>query len=107
MDEKAEVIQTLSQLVALPVAEQINWEEFELSLQEKINDLIQYDFHKLVECLYRIDIDETKLKSLLNKHANVDAAAIISQLIIERQIQKVRDRKKYGNTGGLSDEEKW
>lgn len=107
MDEKTEVIQSLSQLVAIAVAEHIRWEEFELSLREKINDLIQNDFSKLVECLYRIDIDEAKLKSLLNRQANVDAAIIISQLIIERQLQKIRDRKKYGNTAGFSDEEKW
>ena len=65
MDDKAEVIQSLSQLIELPVAKQNNWAEFELSLRDKINDLIQYDFQKLVECLYRIDIDESKLKGLL------------------------------------------
>lgn len=107
MDEKTEVIQSLSQLVALPAAAHINWDRFEHSLREKINDLIQHDFQRLVDFLYRLDVDESKLKALLSKQADTDAAIIISNLIIERQIQKIRDRKKFGNTTGLSDEEKW
>ncbi|MBN8859899.1 MAG: hypothetical protein J0H29_15990 [Sphingobacteriales bacterium] len=106
MDEKKEIIQSLSQWVALPDTGQINWEEFEHALQQRINDLILHDFQRLIEILYRVDIDEPGLKVLLKQEKDKDAALIISRLIIERQLQKIRDRKKF-NSSNYSDEERW
>jgi hypothetical protein len=56
--------------------------------------------------LYRVDIDEPRLKALLKQEKDKDAAVIISRLIIERQLQKIRDRKKFNNSN-YSDEERW
>jgi len=107
MDEKKAIIQLLSHWVPLP-AEDTSWEMFEQLLQQTINDLIQGDFHRLVELLYRIDIDERRLKALLQQERGKDAAVIISRLIIDRQLQKIRDREKFSNNRDLySDEEKW
>ena len=106
MDEKKEIIQSLSQWIALPDTGDINGEEFEHILRQAINDLIQHDFQKLIELLYRVDIDEPGLKILLKQEKDKDAAVIISRLIIERQIQKIRDRKKF-NSSNYSDEERW
>jgi hypothetical protein len=108
MDEKKEIIQSLSQWVSLPGTGNVNWEEFEHTLRQAINDLIQDDFQKLIELLYRVDIDEARLKTLLQQEKGQDAAVIISRLIIERQLQKIRDRKKFSNNSNhCSDEEKW
>ena len=60
-----------------------------------INDLILNDFNKLVALLYRIDINEEKLKKLLKETTGEDAGAIIARLIIERQSQKIASRKKF------------
>ncbi len=106
MDEKKEIILSLSQWVALPDGGKINWEEFEHLLQRRINDLIRHDFQRLIELLYRVDIDEPGLKALLQQERDKDAAVIISRLIIERQLQKIRDRKKF-NSSNYSDEERW
>lgn len=106
MDERKEVIQSLSQWVALPDTGKINWEEFEHALQQRINDLIQHDFQRLIEILYRVDIDEAGLKALLQQERDKDAAIIISRLIIERQLQKIKDRNKF-NSSNYSDEERW
>jgi hypothetical protein len=79
------------------------------SLVDKVNDLLQHDFQKLVFLLYRIDIDENKLKGLLNQQTGEDAAVIITDLIIERQIQKIRSREQFRPKGDdiIDDEEKW
>lgn len=49
-----------------------------------INDCIQHDFNKLVQLLYRIDVSEEKLKSILQLNPNEDAAKLIAAVIIER-----------------------
>jgi hypothetical protein len=48
-----------------------------------------------VTLLYRIDVDENKLKKILKEQAGTDAAQIIAQLIIEREQQKAETRKKF------------
>jgi hypothetical protein len=74
----------------------------------QINNLLQHDFQKLVSLLYRIDINETKLRSLLTQNPGQDAAEIITDMIIERQMQKLKSREEYrGNSDNISEEDKW
>lgn len=93
--------------------------ELEISLKEKnysfakqivinrINELIQHDFQKLVSILYRVDISEKKLKQLLKENATTDAAIIITELLLERQLEKIRSRQEYKGNENISDDEKW
>lgn len=76
-------------------------------LADKINELINSDFQKLVSILYRMDVSEPKLKLLLKENPNVDAGIIIADLMIERQLQKAESRKKFKRDENISDEEKW
>jgi hypothetical protein len=77
-------------------------------LRNFLNELIQSDFTKLVQLLYRIDISEMKLKQILKDNPQSDAGLLIAQMIIERQIKKIRFRKemesKKVEDGG---EERW
>lgn len=70
-----------------------------------IRRLILNDFEKLVNLLYRIDVDENKLRQLLNDNANEDSAKTIAALIINRQIEKIK-LKKTMRQSPESDEEK-
>lgn len=73
-----------------------------------INELIVNDFDKLVQLLYRLDIDELKLKTILRNNPDTDAGKIITALIIERQLQKKKSREEFKTKeGGISEEEKW
>lgn len=77
-------------------------------LAERINELIQKDFQKLVSILYRLDISEEKLKYLLKENSDSDAGFIIAELIIERQIQKKKSRQQFSKRDDDIDEnEKW
>ena len=73
-----------------------------------LNDLLLHNFQLLVQLLYRIDVSEQKLKQLLQNNKDTDAAAIIADLIIQRQLekQKLREQFKSDNTDDNADE-KW
>ena len=77
-------------------------------LAEKINELITNDFQKLVLILYRMDVSEIKLKQLLTENAGTNAAEIITDLMIERQAEKIRSRQQFSKRDeNISDDEKW
>lgn len=83
-------------------------EEIREQLISLINKLINKDFHALVQLLYRIDVDEKKIRNYLDQNANEDSASILADLIIERQSQKIESRKNFTNKkSDESDEEKW
>lgn len=76
--------------------ESIPVQELQQRLTLFINDLIQHDFQRLVAILYKVDVDENKLKNILKAEAGKDAAGVIARLIIEREKQKILTRKQYG-----------
>ena len=78
-------------------------------LAAEINNLILINFERLVQLLYRIDVSEVKLKTLLKENPNEDAGRIIASLIIERQFQKLtlKSQMKSTNEKSASDEERW
>lgn len=86
------------------IALQENWQK---SFSEYINHLIQTDFEKLVFLLYRIDVSEQKIKTLLDNANASNAGELIAAAIIERIEEKKAAREKYKQTGEISEEEKW
>ena len=76
-------------------------------LAEKIDQLINTDFQKLVSILYRMDVSESKLKQLLNENPGTSASLIITDLMIERQEQKIISRQQFRKDENISDDEKW
>ena len=82
-------------------------DNFKYELSEYINHLIIKDFQKLVYILYRMDISEQKLQSLLDHNTENTAGDIIAEMIIERQQQKIESRKKFTSPKGDCSEEAW
>ena len=64
-------------------------------LEEKVFELLNHDFDKLVNLLYRIDVYESKAKECFGKQ-NREIAKCLSVLIWERQCEKAL-RKKSGS----------
>jgi hypothetical protein len=92
--------------LSLPV--DTNFADIRLRLQEFISALIVGDFQQLVNLLYRVDVNERKLKYLLQENVGEDAAVIIAGLIIDRQLEKIASRREFKNESPLEDdEEKW
>jgi hypothetical protein len=77
-------------------------------LQAAISEMISANFQQLVNLLYRVDVNERKLKYLLQENVGEDAAAIIAGLIIDRQLEKIASRRQFKNDGPVEDdEERW
>jgi hypothetical protein len=108
MAENEELIIALRKELHIELAEKISFEEIKEKLAAYINHLIIDDFQQLLLLLYKVDVNESKLRSVLKENKNDDAGNIISQLIIERQLQKIKTRKEFSqkkNDDG--NEEKW
>lgn len=91
-----ELIQIINKQVDTDLTEDISRHELQQKLTVFINDLILNDFQKLISILYKVDVDEKKLKRILKENAGTDAGEIIATLVIERQLQKIETRKKFG-----------
>ena len=76
-------------------------------LVSAVSMLINHDFAKLVQLLYRIDVSEKKLREALDENKDKDSAEIIAELIIERQLQKIKTRKENQGNKEIDENEKW
>jgi len=73
-----------------------------------INELINKDFQSLIQLLYRIDVNEKKIRLYLKQKPNEDSANLLAGLIIERQLQKIETRKKFKSKNSQeNNEERW
>ena len=103
-----ELVKSVSRYLETELPPKITREELHQKLSVYINDLIVHDFQKLVFILYRVDVHEGKLKHLLKENPGEDAGLVIADLIIERQLQKIKSRGQFGRRDNDIDEnEKW
>lgn len=103
-----EIIKDLDLWIGQECPERKSFHDTYKWLEAYINDLILNDFNKLVQMLYRIDIDEAKLNYLIKGNAQTDACQLIAHLIIERLLEKIKSRKNFKmSSEGISEEEKW
>ncbi|PWJ39341.1 hypothetical protein [Sediminitomix flava] len=61
-------------------------------LSKRINYMLRFEFDQLMNALYRIDVDEQKVKEAIASDAPADELA---KLVLERQWQKVIMWGKY------------
>jgi len=95
-------------IAATNTKEIVSGEKTREQLIALINELINKDFHALVQLLYTIDVSEKKIRAYLEDNSEKDSASVLADLIIERQLQKIDSRKKYRtNNEAENDEEKW
>jgi hypothetical protein len=117
-EQPKELIQDLNRSYELQLADHLSLDQLEALLAERINTMIREDFSELVQWLYRVDVNESKLRQLLRDsdgpvasgpeggQGREDAGKIIARLVMERQWQKIETRRKYSGDAG-SDEERW
>lgn len=108
MIENNELVQQVNKELAITLSEKISMEELHSQLAIHINELILHHFEQLISLLYRIDVSEAKIKSFLSRQTNENAGNIISTLIIERQLEKIKSRQQFRQQHDDFDEvEKW
>lgn len=102
------IVPLINNELALEFPENISFAELKEQLTRYINHLINTDFEKLIYYLYRIDVHEAKMRQLLQTHEGENAAALIAQLIIDRQVQKLQAKAEFKTTAREDDnEERW
>lgn len=103
----ANLIPAINESLQTDLPENISSEQLKEKLSQHVNHLIQFDFQKLVSVLYRIDVNEEKLKLMLEQNTETDAASIIAELIIVRQLQKIKNRQEFRRDSNINEEDKW
>lgn len=101
------LISVLNDSMQIELPENISFDSLKEKLSDHINHLIQTDFQKLVYILYKIDVSEAKLKYMLKENTEKDASPMIADLIIERQLQKIKSRQEHRRDSTFSTDESW
>src|SRR5215470_3336885 len=100
------IISEISSSLEIELTSKATNDEIRSAITDRINYLITHDFNKLVAILYRIDISEKLLKRKLETEEN-DAGAIIADMIIERQIQKLRTKQEFRPDENIPRDDSW
>jgi hypothetical protein len=103
-----DLIPEINQSLEISLPNSISLEVLREKLALHINHLINNDFEKLVFYLYRIDVNESRMKQLLDQKEGENAAGLIADLIIERQLQKIKSRQHFRERDNdINENEKW
>ena len=102
-DQNADEESLLRQLSILTEMNEVS-REWRQKLAGFINGLITNDFEQLLRILYRMDIDELKLRTALHQNPDRDAGDLIAELMIERQLQKIQSKKQQQKPPDESEE---
>ncbi len=76
------------------------WVQLRKLVAEKILYLMENDVEQLKYILYRLDINELKVKTVLSKSPFGEAADGIAELILKREMEKAQTRQQYGSGKG-------
>ena len=72
-----------------------------------INFLLLNDFNGLIYLLYRVDVDEKKLRSILDEKKDQDASLIIADLVLQRLEEKAQSRQSFNTDDEIPEDDKW
>lgn len=70
-------------------------EEIRNKLKDVIDHLLENDFERLLNAIYRLDIDESKFNQVISGVYGNDVSGKLAEIIIEREVRKVETRKRY------------
>src|SRR5215831_8793218 len=103
-ENESTLLSELSNKLEIDLPEKRSLEELKLFLSGYVDHLISNNPDKLVSILSRVDVSEKMLKeNLHNKEEN--ASSIMAQMIIERQLEKIKSRERYKSTDDISEDE--
>jgi hypothetical protein len=67
-------------------------------LAERILDLMNSNFEQLMQTLYKVDLDESRVKEIFRNTDELLIADRLAELVIERQRMKAVTRAAYRNS---------
>ncbi len=87
-------LQSLFEVDNLPIS---NLESLHYKLSSVVLHLLNSDLPKLLQILYRIDVEEKSVKEAMIADDTELIAERIARLILKRELQKAELRQKYSN----------
>jgi hypothetical protein len=92
-----EDFKSLSKIIStdFEVEEMLTEDMLRARLIEAFAYLLDNNISKMMNILYRTDVDEEKLKKLLISNSDLPSAEVIADAYLSRQKQKIETRKKY------------
>lgn len=93
----------------IPKADDLKTIDYASIIAAKIDFLIANDFNGLLFILYRLDVDEVKVKEMIASTGGITPGLTIANLILKRLEQKIYWRNKFKNQDKteIDDEERW
>jgi hypothetical protein len=79
----------------LEMKEETSLDSLTTYLERQINYLLDHNFNKLINAMYRIDIPDYKVNEILHSSKSGELALNLAKAIIEREKQKVITRLQY------------
>jgi hypothetical protein len=73
----------------------LNLDDLRHALNKVVSYLLDKDMTRLLNALYRIDVDESKVKKVLAEADPESISHEITDLIIQRELKKIETRNKY------------
>jgi len=108
MTDEQQLQQDIIQYTEASLVAEAGIDVFKQKLSAYINGLINTDFNKLIYILYRLDISEKKLKTLLASQPAADAGQLIAGMMIERQLEKIELRRQFKqDSSKIAEDDKW
>ena len=105
VSEQQEVIRMLEADWGLQSPEGVSEEAILKLLEQKILQLADKNPEAFFQLMYRLDVSEQKVKSVLFEP---DAGMQIARLVYKRQLQKIEVRKLFREKGDIAEDDlKW
>ena len=78
-------------------------------LIEGVNDMLVNDFNRLIAILYRLDVSDRKLRERLADSPKTDAARLIAEMMVEREVRKIKSRRetRRDDISSIDEDERW
>ncbi len=83
----------------LPISvEDASYDDLLDVIARRVGELIEEDASLLLSYMYRLDIDEQKLKHAIQHYSGDLRIKALAELILKRQLLRISLRKKYGSS---------
>jgi hypothetical protein len=86
---------TVEDGMLIPLGGSIDRDSIREKLAFVIAHLMEHNFEKLCQAMYRLDVSERKFDEVLTREEPERIAYSLADLVIEREMQKVRTRIMY------------
>ncbi|MFN8320886.1 MAG: hypothetical protein U0V54_15795 [Saprospiraceae bacterium] len=95
LPDEQEAMQLICQNLGVSQNQTINKDALIHLIADRVNELLETDKDLLLSYLYRLDISMKRINEMLKIKHIIPAHESIARLIFERQVERVKTKKKY------------